>query len=216
MSRLDLVPCLLLVAVACGGEPNTSITDSASSSGSTGAVVTTGDPTPLTGTGSTGDTTADTLTGGQSGTASSSGSDTTAEPTTGEQTGTSTTFGTETATTATSTGAPETTTTGDDTTGDDTTGGFIDCPTLKADFQAELAELASCVDAAECGQELKGTSCGCTNNIVARLDADRTKLDEILMLAEQHSCELILAGTCDCPAADGFVCNNGFCGWNYL
>lgn len=212
MRCLDLVPCLLLVA--CGTEPNTSITTSGGSSG----VVTTGEPTTVTGTSETSDPTGDPTTGGQGGTGSTGSTGTgPGDTTTGEQTSTATTVGTETTTTATTTTA---TTTGEmETTGEvQTTGdtGFVDCAKLKADYQAELAQISSCVDAQECGQELKGTSCGCTHNAVARLDADSTQLYDLLMLADEHRCELILVGTCDCPAADGFVCNNGFCGWNYL
>ncbi len=205
MHRLALVSYLLLVA--CGTDPNTSITSDGSSSTSLGGssgLLTTGEPT---GTGGTGDS----VTGGQGGTSSTGSTGSTGDATTGAQTSTTTTLGTETATTTT-TGELETT--GEvQTTGDK---GFVDCATLKADYQAELAEISSCVDASECGQDLKGTSCGCTRNAVARLDADTTQLYDLLMLADEHECELILAGTCDCPAADGFVCSNGTCGWNYL
>lgn len=202
MRCLALVPLLLLVA--CATEPNTN-----STSGGSSGPVTTGEPTTGTGTGETGDPTGDSSTGGQGGTGStgSAGSTSTGpgDATTGEQTSTATTVGTETGTTATT---GEVQTTGDT--------GFVDCAKLKADYQAELAEIGSCVDAKECGQDLKGTSCGCTRNAVARLDADSTQLYELLLLADEHQCELILVGTCDCPPADGFVCSNGFCGWNYL
>jgi hypothetical protein len=212
MHRLTFLPLIVALA-ACGTEPNTSITSDGTSSSSvgdpTGGVVTTGDPAPLTGTGGTGD-----LTGSTSGQGGTDSVGTSGDDTTGEQTSTATTFGTDTATTTTgepnTTGVPQTT--GE--TGD--TDGFVDCATLKADYQAELAEIGSCVDDSECGQELKGTSCGCTHNAVARLDADSSELYALLMLADEHRCELILAGTCDCPAAEGFVCTDGQCGWNYL
>lgn len=225
MHRLTPVAFLLATSLplfaACGGDPNTSITTDGTSSSSvgdpTGGVVTTGDPAPLTGTGGTGELTS---TSGQSGTASTGGSEGSESSTSvaesgGEATTTATTFGTDT-TPETTTGEPNTTGVPQTTGGEFETDGFTTCEQLKADYQAELIEVGSCVDDSECGQELKGTSCGCTHNSVARLDADASGVYALIMLAEEHGCELILAGTCDCPAADGFVCNDGHCGWNYL
>jgi hypothetical protein len=77
-------------------------------------------------------------------------------------------------------------------------------------------EIRSCNAPEQCGQELKGTSCGCTHNWVARTDADTDHFFELLGMADRLGCELILAGTCDCPAADGFTCTDGICAWKYL
>ncbi len=92
-----------------------------------------------------------------------------------------------------------------------------DCDALVAAFQAETAEIRSCEDDSECGQVLTGTSCGCTNNWVARTDADIDLWDTLRDDAQDAGCEIPgTISTCDCPPADGFVCNEGTCGWDYL
>jgi len=63
---------------------------------------------------------------------------------------------------------------------------------------------------------LKGTSCGCTRDWVARLDADPSEFYALVELAGQLECELPFISTCDCPAAEGFRCLDGICAWNYL
>ena len=62
---------------------------------------------------------------------------------------------------------------------------------------------------------LTGTSCGCTRNSVARNDAGVDAFYALLDEASERECEL---GTspCDCPAAAGFVCQEGTCAWNYV
>ena len=90
------------------------------------------------------------------------------------------------------------------------------CEALESAFLAETAAIRSCTADAECGQVLPGTSCGCTRNWVARLDADTSTFDAIMDEANQLGCMLPgLISTCDCPPADGFACEAGVCGWNY-
>lgn len=206
----NFAPALILaLTLACGSDTDTSVstasTTTITGASSTGPVATTGDATGFVTTG------ADELTTGGQGATGSTGSG--PDATTGAPDET-TTFGTGTATTTTEMTTTLTTTAEPGTTGD--TSEVVDCDSIKADYTAELVKLRSCDDAKQCGQELKGTSCGCTHNLVARLDADSSELYAILMLADEHGCELILAGTCDCPAAEGFVCSDGLCGWNYL
>lgn len=58
-------------------------------------------------------------------------------------------------------------------------------------------------------------SCGCTHNLVVNENADTTDYEEIVeALENQEGCGL--AGTCDCPDADGYICQGGLCNWNYL
>lgn len=90
------------------------------------------------------------------------------------------------------------------------------CGPIVQDYQNELAEIRSCETDDQCGQVLAGTSCGCTRNLVARNDADLADLEEIRTKAEANECSLGGISTCDCPAADGFACEGGFCTWNYL
>jgi hypothetical protein len=90
------------------------------------------------------------------------------------------------------------------------------CGPIVNDYETELAEIRSCVSDDQCGQVLAGTSCGCTRNLVARIDADLADLEEIRTKAEANECSLGGISTCDCPAADGFVCDGGFCNWNYI
>ncbi|MGH1345856.1 MAG: hypothetical protein ACRBN8_30105 [Nannocystales bacterium] len=91
-----------------------------------------------------------------------------------------------------------------------------DCEALVTAYQEETAAIRSCEDDAECGQVLTGTSCGCTRNWVARTDADIDLWDSLRDDALDASCDIGGISTCDCPPADGFVCNEGVCGWNYL
>ena len=85
-----------------------------------------------------------------------------------------------------------------------------------AAFQAETLEVRSCSADSQCGQELSGTSCGCTRNWVATLDANTDCFYSLIDQAGVLECDLGLFSSCDCPAADGFVCDSGICQWNYL
>lgn len=90
----------------------------------------------------------------------------------------------------------------------------LSCDELEADRRAELASIQSCSSDAECGQELVGTSCGCTRNLVARAGADTARFESIQASLAQAQCDSLVT-TCDCPPADGFVCSAGRCSWNY-
>lgn len=100
--------------------------------------------------------------------------------------------------------------------GDDTAPTFTTCEDLGTTFEAEKAEIQSCDVAADCGQELVGTSCGCTRNLVARADADTTEFYALIDQANANECDLGLGSTCDCPEADGFDCIDHVCTWNYV
>ena len=101
---------------------------------------------------------------------------------------------------------------GNDSGSDDTTP--MTCEELQSAFAAELADLQACDAPSDCGQVLEGTSCGCTRNAVARLDADDSALREIMAQQAAAECDGLVS-TCDCPAADGFDCVNNVCTWNY-
>jgi hypothetical protein len=91
------------------------------------------------------------------------------------------------------------------------------CDEIVEDFLAETTEIRSCTTDGECGQVLDGTSCGCTRNWVARTDADIAEWSDLRDAAFANGCSLPGGiSTCDCPAADGFVCDAGTCAWNYL
>ena len=91
-----------------------------------------------------------------------------------------------------------------------------DCVTLMNDLGGLLRDLRSCQADSECGQPMHGTSCGCTRDMVARLDADLTWFNALRRRGNLLGCNMPFASTCDCPEADGFVCNEGFCNWNYV
>ncbi len=88
------------------------------------------------------------------------------------------------------------------------------CDELDAALATELSALQSCSVSADCGQVLEGTSCGCTNELVARKNADVARFRSLQARGDELECPGV-AGECSCPAADGFVCTNGVCGWNY-
>jgi len=90
------------------------------------------------------------------------------------------------------------------------------CDSLVSELSATLSSVQMCTSAADCGQPILGSSCGCTRDLVARKDADlssylaqRAKLSELGCASEGGS-------TCDCPVAQGFDCIDNVCSWNYL
>lgn len=87
------------------------------------------------------------------------------------------------------------------------------CDDVQQSFEDAAAEIRSCTEDAECGQVLTGTSCGCTRDWVARLDADPTEF--YALLDDAASCDLGLDGVCDCPEAYGFECADSTCAWDY-
>lgn len=89
------------------------------------------------------------------------------------------------------------------------------CEDVRRAFEAELESIQSCDSDAQCGQVLTGTSCGCTRNLVARTDADASRLRQLLETEIDGQRCVSLGSTCDCPAADGFACNDGRCAWNH-
>ena len=91
-----------------------------------------------------------------------------------------------------------------------------ECELLTAAVQSEATRLAECQVDADCGQVLTGTSCGCTQDRVARLDADPSWFYELSELALAQDCPSFPDTTCDCPKADGFACQFGQCAWNYI
>lgn len=90
------------------------------------------------------------------------------------------------------------------------------CEDVQAEFEAEAAAIRSCDEDSECGTELTGTSCGCTRNWVARLDADTTTFYALMEEGSAMECELAGDSTCDCPEVDGYACVDHVCTWNYL
>lgn len=89
------------------------------------------------------------------------------------------------------------------------------CADVRSDFELERDAIQSCGSDEECGQVLTGTSCGCTRNLVARLDATTERFYELLETQVDGAQCVSLFSTCDCPPANGFVCDEGLCAWNY-
>jgi len=90
------------------------------------------------------------------------------------------------------------------------------CDEFAPAFEAEVTAIRGCTEDAECGQVLQGTSCGCTRNWVARLDANTDAFFDLVDLGDDLGCELPFVSTCDCPAADGYSCTDNVCEWNYI
>ncbi|MEM1126715.1 MAG: hypothetical protein AAGI71_08690 [Bacteroidota bacterium] len=92
------------------------------------------------------------------------------------------------------------------------------CAQIDQALQAEAGFVQACGEDADCGLVLPQTSCGCTRNLVARLGVDTTRFYTLLERGQALECNLEIGGpsTCDCPPADGFVCVDGQCQWNYL
>lgn len=94
---------------------------------------------------------------------------------------------------------------------DDTAG---TCDQVLDQLAAEQAAVQACTTWSECGQVMTGTSCGCTRDLVARLDADTTDYYATLARAGELECDLP-DSTCDCPDAYGFDCVDHTCAWDY-
>ena len=93
----------------------------------------------------------------------------------------------------------------------------LSCDALGDQFATEVEAVRSCTGANECGQVIEGTSCGCTREWVARLDADLTRFSELANSGGQLLCDWAFFGSsCDCPEADGFDCIDNECTWNYV
>lgn len=90
------------------------------------------------------------------------------------------------------------------------------CESLKAELTAELVSAQKCTSAAECGQKIPGSSCGCTRDKIARKDADLTSYLALRDKVTELGCGIPGGSTCDCPNADGFACIDNVCGWNYV
>ncbi len=206
---------LAIVAPACGpkagpGDPQIASTGADESTSGPGGGATNAAPTgsgsadesgPGTGGAPAGSTGADGAT-----TTGAAGSGATTGPHT---TGPHTTTGGELETTAEVSSSGEV---------DTTTGPhFETCDELRAAFEAEVLKIRGCVENSECGQVLKGTSCGCTNDWVARLDADPTHFWELWALAAEanEECEILDPSTCGCRNADSFECRDGICDWDF-
>ncbi len=88
------------------------------------------------------------------------------------------------------------------------------CGDWQGTYKWALDEVTQCNTAADCA-ELPGTSCGCTNNLVVNSDTDLTYFWMVADMMGEAGCSPFVS-TCDCPAADGFLCAAGHCAWNYL
>lgn len=89
------------------------------------------------------------------------------------------------------------------------------CDSLREQASLELAKLRSCNSAAECGQPIPGSSCGCTRDLVARQDADLGAYLALRSEVASRGCANDGGSTCDCPSANGFACIDHTCAWNY-
>jgi hypothetical protein len=89
------------------------------------------------------------------------------------------------------------------------------CDSLVNELKSTLSSVQKCTAAADCGQPIPGSSCGCTRDLVARKDADLTSYLDLRSKVSELGCATDGGSTCDCPSADGFACINNVCGWNY-
>ena len=91
------------------------------------------------------------------------------------------------------------------------------CDALDLKVSKELGAIQACQTDSDCGQVLKGSSCGCTRNAVARIDADVTNYFKAKSVAADNACGGSFGiSICDCPQTKGFACVQNTCSWNYL
>ena len=108
----------------------------------------------------------------------------------------------------------ETPTSADPTAALQPTPGADPCAQAGLELQREVERITSCTRDADCGLVLEGTSCGCTRDLVARLDAGLDGFESRRAALRELGCPA-MGSTCDCPEADGFRCDAGHCAWNY-
>lgn len=104
----------------------------------------------------------------------------------------------------------------DDKADDSGSSGIRDCAVVQSELTAAFAAVQSCTTADECGQPILGTSCGCTQNKVARTDADLSTVEALMEEGGALECDLGLTSDCSCPEADGYDCIDDACTWNYV
>jgi hypothetical protein len=92
---------------------------------------------------------------------------------------------------------------------------FETCDEVNAEMKHELVALRACSVDADCGLILEGTSCGCTNELVAHKEFDTARFRGLQRRADELKCSTTVTD-CSCPATDGFVCTDSVCGWNYV
>lgn len=80
-------------------------------------------------------------------------------------------------------------------------------------FNSVFEFVSRCTTADDCFA-LVGTSCGCTRDLVANKTADLTEFWGVVNSMSDAECGL--GSDCDCPEADGFICQDEHCAWNYL
>ena len=91
------------------------------------------------------------------------------------------------------------------------------CDALDLKVSKELGAIQACQTDSDCGQVLKGSSCGCTRNAVARIDADLTNYLKAKSASVDNACGGSFGiSICDCPQTEGFACVQNMCSWNYL
>jgi hypothetical protein len=90
------------------------------------------------------------------------------------------------------------------------------CDQILDAFWIENDFIRGCESDAQCGQVLYGTSCGCSQDWVALIEADISRWEALKDMALGAGCELPFMSDCSCPEADGYACVSGVCTWNYL
>lgn len=87
------------------------------------------------------------------------------------------------------------------------------CSDWMGEYDRMVEYLGRCDAADEC-VGISGTSCGCTRNLVLNKDSELGGFWSLVEQMNQAGCGI--ATTCDCPPADGYLCEDGHCAWNYL
>jgi hypothetical protein len=90
---------------------------------------------------------------------------------------------------------------------------LMTCTDWTDEYKSWVSSMQGCTTADEC-VSVSGTSCGCTRDVVVNKNRDLEGFEAFVQEMNDAGCGVMT--TCDCPAAQGFACVNGLCGWNYL
>ena len=87
------------------------------------------------------------------------------------------------------------------------------CKDTRRAIGNEYRNISSCNTHSDCGQFVRGTSCGCSNDLIANKTADLSAFYSLLNAGIDSSCMFtdFTVSTCECEEVRGFLCRNSRC-----
>jgi hypothetical protein len=89
-----------------------------------------------------------------------------------------------------------------------------ECEGVEKELAIELENIQACVADSDCGASEPFDTCGCTRALPVRVGAVTKRYIELKKAS--NVCTQSGGGVCDCPPANGFLCTESRCAWNYV